>query len=103
MESVRDDISILSYIESWIIKEREFGSAGNLVFYSWCLLTVNIALFLMLYFTSSALNGSVHSITLLSGIMKRGKYGSMAMKFNRKTSDNCSEMYFTHQNYVKFA
>lgn len=31
MESVRDDISILSHIESWIIKEREFGSAGNLV------------------------------------------------------------------------
>lgn len=73
MESVRDDISILSHIESWIIKEREFGAAGNLVFYSWCLLTVNIALFLMLYFTSSALNGSVHSNTLLSGIMKRGK------------------------------
>lgn len=60
--------------ERWIIKEREFGGTGNFVFYSWRLLTVIITtLFLMLCFRVSALNGSVHSITSLSGVMKRGK------------------------------
>ena len=64
----------LALWERWIIKEREFGGMGNFVFYSWCLLTIFIiTLFLMLYFRVSALNGSVHSITSLSGVMRRGK------------------------------